>query len=125
MSAKLLWIALAGAAGTLTRYWMGGAVQRLAGSSFPYGTFVINVSGCFVFGLFWALATERFNLGGEIRMIVLLGFMGAFTTFSSFVFETMELLKGSEWLLAGANLIGQNLLGLLGLFLGWTLGRMI
>ena len=53
---KLLWIALAGALGTLTRYWMGGAVQRLAGGSFPVGTFAINVSGCFVFGLFWAVA---------------------------------------------------------------------
>lgn len=122
---KLLWIALAGALGTLTRYWMGGAVQRLAGGSFPVGTFAINVSGCFAFGLFWALAVERFNVSGELRMIVLLGFMGAFTTFSSFLFETLELMKDSEWLLAALNMIGQNVVGLAGLFLGWTLGRMV
>ncbi len=122
---KLLWIALAGALGTLTRYWMGGAVQRLADGSFPVGTFAINVSGCFAFGLFWALAVERFNVSGELRMIVLLGFMGAFTTFSSFLFETLELMKDSEWLLAALNMIGQNVVGLAGLFLGWTLGRMV
>jgi fluoride exporter len=122
---KLLWIAAAGALGTLARYWVGGVVQRFSGGSFPAGTFVINLAGCFFFGLIWALTTERFNVSGETRMIVLLGFMGAFTTFSSFIFETMELLKDSEWFLAGLNLVGQNVLGLLGLFLGWTLGRMI
>ena len=122
---KWLWIALAGAAGTLARYWLGASVQRLAGGSFPWGTVVINVSGCFVFGLFWALAVERFNIDSELRIIILLGFMGAFTTFSSFIFETMELLKDSEWLLAGLNMIGQNILGLAGLFLGWTLGRIV
>lgn len=122
---KLVWIAIAGALGTLARYWLGGAVQRFTGGSFPWGTMVINVSGCFVFGLFWALAVERFNIGGEFRIIVLLGFMGAFTTFSSFVFESMELLKDSQWLLAGLNMVGQNVLGLVGLFLGWTLGRMV
>jgi fluoride exporter len=122
---KLLWIAAAGALGTLARYWVGGAVQRFTGASFPAGTFVINLVGCFFFGLIWALTTERFNVSGETRMIVLLGFMGAFTTFSSFIFETLELLKDSEWLLAGLNMIGQNVLGLIGLFLGWTLGRMI
>lgn len=122
---KLVWIAIAGALGTLARYWLGGAVQRFTGGSFPWGTMVINVSGCFVFGLFWALAVERFNIGGEFRIIVLLGFMGAFTTFSSFVFESMELLKDSQCLLAGLNMVGQNVLGLVGLFLGWTLGRMV
>ena len=85
----------------------------------------VNLSGCFVFGILWALAVERFNIGGELRIIVLLGFMGAFTTFSSFVFESMELLKDSEWLLAGLNIIGQNVLGLVGLYLGSTLGRMV
>ena len=122
---KLLWIAIAGALGTLARYWLGGKVQRLTGGSFPWGTMAVNLSGCFVFGILWALAVERFNIGGELRIIVLLGFMGAFTTFSSFVFESMELLKDSEWLLAGLNIIGQNVLGLVGLYLGSTLGRMV
>lgn len=122
---KLVWIALAGALGTLARYWLGGTVQRFSGGSFPWGTMVINIAGCFVFGLCWALAVERFNISGETRIIVLLGFLGAFTTFSSFIFETMELLKDSEWLLAGFNMVGQNVLGLIGLFVGWTLGRMV
>ena len=122
---KLVWIAVAGALGTLARYWLGGKVQRITGGSFPWGTMVINVSGCFVFGVFWALAVERFYISGETRIIVLLGFMGAFTTFSSFIFETMELLKDSQWLMAGINMVGQNLLGLIGLFVGWTLGRMV
>lgn len=118
MLGKLAWIAAAGAAGTLSRYAVSGVVQRLCGEKFPWGTVAVNALGCFLFGLAWALAEERLVISGQTRFIVLTGFMGAFTTFSTFAFETGELVRDSEWLLAAGNLVGQNLLGLACVFLG-------
>lgn len=120
---KLAWIAVAGALGTLSRYALSGLVQRLCGERFPWGTWVVNGLGCFLFGVIWALAEERLVLGGEIRFIVLTGFMGAFTTFSTFAFETSQFLQDSEWSLAAAHLVGQNSLGLLCVLLGFAASR--
>ena len=122
---KWLWIALAGAAGTLARYWLGAGIQRLAGGSFPWGTVVINVSGCFVFGLFWALAVERFNIDSELRIIILLGFMGAFTTFSTYMFESVDLLRAGAMFHALLNLLGQNLAGFIAVLAGMALARVL
>lgn len=120
---QLLWLALAGALGTLSRYAVTGVVQRLCGETFPWGTLAANCGGCLLFGLLWMLAEERLLISGEQRFIVLTGFMGAFTTFSTFAFETGVFLRDSEWLLAGANLIVQNVLGLAAVFAGLFLGR--
>jgi len=122
---KLLWIGLAGFAGTLARYGLQGLVQRVSNGGFPWGTLVVNVVGCFAFGVAWALAEERLVIRGETRTIILIGFMGAFTTFSTFAFETSELLRDSEWLLVALNVAGQTVLGLLCVFLGIALGRWI
>ena len=122
-TSKLLWLAGAGALGTLARYGLGGLVQRLHESIFPWGTFVVNALGCFLFGLVWTLAEERLVIGGETRAVILVGFMGAFTTFSTFAFETAAMLRDAEWLLAAANLLAHNGLGLAGFFLGVGLGR--
>jgi len=122
---KLLLLSVAGALGTLARYELAGLVQRLAGASFPLGTFVVNVAGCFVAGLLWALFEARWAVTGETRIIVLVGFMGAFTTFSAFILETTELLRASQWFYAGLNLILQNALGISALFLGAFLGRSV
>lgn len=122
---RLLWIALAGAVGTLSRYALSGLVQRVCGEKFPWGTLVVNGLGCFLFGLVWALAEERMVISGQTRFIVLTGFMGAFTTFSTFAFETGAFLRDSEWLLAATNLVGQNVLGLIGVFLGFAASRLI
>ncbi|ADE15512.1 CrcB protein [Nitrosococcus halophilus Nc 4] len=121
---KLAWIAFAGAVGTLSRYALSGFVQKLCGEKFPWGTLAVNVVGCFLFGMVWALAEERLLLSGETRFIVLTGFMGAFTTFSTFAFESSQLVRDSEWLLAAANLISQNVLGLACVFLGFAVSRM-
>lgn len=120
---KLAWIALAGAGGTLSRYALSGLVQKLCGTSFPWGTWVVNGVGCFLFGMVWALAEERLFISGETRFIVLTGFMGAFTTFSTFAFEAGQFLRDSEWLLAAAHLIGQNSLGLACVLLGFTISQ--
>lgn len=92
-------------------------------ASFPYGTFVVNVTGCFLFGLAWALFENRFVLAGTARIMVLTGFMGAFTTFSTFAFETSMLLRDGQWVLAFLNLAGQNLLGLSAMFGGLALAK--
>lgn len=122
---KILLIALAGAAGTLSRYGLAGVVQKSFGFSFPWGTFVVNMIGSFLFGIVFTLAEEKLIISGESRIIILSGFMGAFTTFSTLMFETGELLRDSEWLLAAANLGGQNILGIVFLFAGMAIARTI
>ena len=125
MLLKLTYIALAGALGTLARYGLSGLMQRLLPAAFPWGTLTVNLAGSFAFGLIWGLAVERSLISGEARLIILVGFMGAFTTFSTLMFETGQLLRDSQWLLAAGNLLAQNLLGLVALFLGWALARVL
>lgn len=122
---KIAWLAVAGAAGTLARYGVGGLVQRLVKSPLPWGTLVINGSGCLLFGFVWTLATEHMSIRADVRSYILIGFMGAYTTFSTFAFETANFLRDGEWLLAFANFAGQNLLGLALMFAGMALGRLL
>lgn len=125
MAWKLLLIAAAGGLGTLARYGLTGVVQNLAGRSFPWGTVVVNVLGCFVFGVLWSSMEDRLAISPQSRQIVLVGFMGAFTTFSTFVFETGQLARDAQWLFAAGNLGLQNGLGLVALFAGLALGRLL
>jgi len=124
MAGKLVALAVAGALGTLTRYALGGIVQRICGGTFPWGTMVVNSLGCFLFGLIWVLAEERMRISSETRTVVLIGFMGAFTTFSTLVFETDSLLRHSE-LLAIGNYLGNTVLGVVLLLLGMALGKLL
>jgi fluoride exporter len=123
VAGKLLGLALLGAIGTLARYGLGGIVQRHAGSSFPWGTLAVNAVGCFAFGIIWSLVSERSLLRGEARTIVLIGFLGAFTTFSSFAFETVQMLRDGQWIRAVANVGLQNFIGLTALLVGAGVGR--
>ena len=120
---QLVLISLAGAAGALARYGLAGLVQGLTGSAFPWGTAVVNVLGSFLFGVIWSLAETHLSISAETRTIILTGFMGAFTTFSTFMFETGALLRADQGLLALANLGLQITLGLLCLFFGLAVGR--
>src|SRR5262245_7844120 len=119
---RLAWLAMTGAFGTLSRYWLDGLVLRFTGPKFPFGILVVNALGCFLFGIVYPLAEERLLIGGETRLIILTGFMGAFTTFSTFTFQTAEFLRDSQWLAAGANIIGQLVLGLMCMFEGLAVG---
>lgn len=121
---KLGWLALAGALGTLARYGLAGLVQRGTSLSFPVGTLAVNLSGCFLAGLLWALFEARWPVSGETRMIVLVGFFGAFTTLSGFLLETSQLIRSSEWMYAVVNVALQNGLGFAALLAGMALGRM-
>ena len=122
---KILLIALAGAAGTLCRYWLSGAVYAFMGRDFPWGTWAVNILGSFLFGLVWIMSEERGLISGQARIIILAGFMGAFTTFSTFMFESGEILRDAQWLKLVLNLGGQNAVGFAALFLGTSLGRIL
>ncbi|BBD07502.1 fluoride efflux transporter CrcB [Desulfovibrio ferrophilus] len=122
---KLVLIALAGGAGALSRYGLAGLVQRWAGGSFPLGTFAVNMLGCLLFGLVWGILEERAAFGPQARVIVLTGFMGAFTTFSTFAFESVALMRAGQWIFAVVNITGQNLIGFAVLFAGLKLARLV
>ena len=121
---ELCWLGLAGAFGTLSRYAVAGLVQSLAGERFAAGTLAVNLIGCFLFGLVWSLADDRLIISGHTRFIVLTGFMGAFTTFSTFGFETTELLRDAQWWQAMGNVVANNIGGIVGVFAGFGVGRL-
>jgi CrcB protein len=118
-----LWLALAGVAGTFARYWIGVSVQSWYGGPFSVATFGINVLGSFLFGLVWSLAVEKDLLSAEARTALLVGFLGAFTTFSTFAFDTRSFLASEQWMFAILNVLGQNVCGVLACILGIALAR--
>jgi CrcB protein len=122
---KLLLIAAAGALGALARYGLAGLVHEFLGRTFPWGTVVVNITGCLAFGLLWSAMEDRLSITSDLRAMILVGFMGAFTTFSSFAFETVQLIRDAEWLLAAGNVTLQNAVGIAALFAGMIVGRMI
>jgi fluoride exporter len=122
---KLILIGLAGFIGTLSRYWLSGVVARRYGETFPMGTLVVNLVGCFLVGLLFHLLQERFIVNQTVRTVVLIGFLGGFTTFSSFGLQTFTLLQDGEFGLAALNILGANLIGLVLVWAGYTLARIL
>ena len=120
---KLLLIAIAGGLGTLSRYALSGLVHKIVQTNFPLGTMVVNILGCFLFGIVWGLSENSLLVSPASRAIVLTGFMGAFTTFSTFMFESNALLESGQYLSLLANIALQNILGLAFVFLALTLTR--
>jgi CrcB protein len=122
---SLLLVAAGGALGSVARYLLAGAVHRIAPPFFPYGTFVVNVTGCLVFGLLAGLANERGMIGPGGRTFLLIGLLGGYTTFSTFGFETFELLRAAKFGAAAANAGGQVIAGVGGVWLGTVLSRVL
>lgn len=122
---QLVLLAVAGAVGTLARYWLSAFIHRVCGAGFPWGTLVVNVTGCLLFGFFWTLAEERMLISGQARIVILTGFMGAFTTFSTFAFETAQMLSDAEWFRALGNIAIENVVGIAAVFLGFAIGRFV
>jgi CrcB protein len=113
-----IWFGLAGALGSLARYGLSHLLGQWLGSAFPWGIFITNVLGCFLFGVFWA-AIALFHVWSDAtRIIILTGFMGAFTTFSTFIFDSQALLEGGHWLALALNICGQVVLGIVALQAG-------
>lgn len=115
---KWLMLLAGGLLGTGGRYVLAGAVYRWLGTGFPYGTLAVNTMGCLTIGFLGALADQKFLLGPEARMFWMVGLLGAFTTFSTLIYESWRLIQNGELWLAGANLLGSILLGLVALWLG-------
>jgi CrcB protein len=118
-------VALGGALGALARYLLGGAVHRLIPGFFPWGTFVVNVVGCLAFGLVAGFAESRLVVGPGTRAFILIGVLGGFTTFSSFIFESFELVRGGQIVAVAANVAGQVIAGFVALWAGYAIGRAI
>jgi len=118
-------LAFAGAAGTLTRYALGSWIQQLCGSRFPLGTFVVNALGCLIIGFIGTLADERAFFSQELRVALIIGFLGAFTTYSSFAYETGKLFTNGNILFAMGNVFGTLVICFISLFLGALLARLI
>ena len=110
---RLLLVAVFGAVGTLARYGLQGLVQVRMGSTFPYGTLLINLSGCFFLGLIGQFTLNRMIVSPEMRMAIAVGFFGGFTTFSSFGWETAKMFEAGEWLRATTYVTSSVVLGLL------------
>ena len=119
---RWLVIALGGAIGALARYAVAGGAQRWAGGLFPVGTLTVNALGCLAIGILW-VAFEHSSASPELRAMVLVGGLGAFTTFSTFGFETMQLVRDGELKLAAFNVLANNGLGFAMVLAGMAIGR--
>jgi len=121
----VLLVALGGGIGSATRYLVGGWFASRFGPAFPYGTFVINVTGSFIVGFFLAFAQERVSLSPYWRLFFAVGFVGGYTTFSTFEYESVRLLQDGEMLLGAVYLLGSVLTGGLAAVGGIVLGRWV
>lgn len=120
---KTIWIGIAGFAGAVSRYAVEGFVSERTKGGFPWGTFAVNATGCFLLGLTFALLTERFLPHPTVRTALTIGFIGAYTTFSTFAFETMRLAEDGAVLLAAGNVTLSVAVGLAAVYAGTWLGR--
>lgn len=122
---KFLLISVGAILGANARYWIGDWAARKLGANFPYGTFIINFTGCLLIGFFLTLATERLVIDTRWRLLISVGFLGAYTTFSTYVYESFNLLMKGQWVAGLINLLGSALLGVLAVGIGVYLGKSI
>jgi CrcB protein len=118
-------IGMGGFLGAISRYGVALWIGQRWGRNFPLGTFVINVSGSFLIGLLMSLFTERFMVNPQWRLMLVVGFLGAYTTFSTFEYETGTLMKDGEWLIAGLNVVLSVFAGFVALKLGEVIAKSI
>jgi CrcB protein len=119
-------VGVAGFIGAIARYGIDGLIVQRSGGSFPWGTFLINISGSFVLGLLFAVLVEgRIAVAPWIRTASTVGLVGAYTTFSTLTLETFRLVEDGSYFLAGANAVGSLTLGLVAVYLGVVVGRMV
>jgi fluoride exporter len=114
-----------GGIGASARYWLSGVVYRFLSTDFPYGNLVVNISGCFAIGLLMTLMEERFLSDPGLRIFLTIGILGGFTTFSSFSYETIALLRDAEVLRASANILASIFGCLAATIFGMFIGRLV
>ncbi len=119
-----LYVGIGAFLGANARYWVGGWAAERFGTVFPYGTFIINVSGSFAVGLLAAFFAER-AFSPNLRLFLMVGFLGGYTTFSSYSYEALRLLEDGGYLLGALYLFGSSLVGLAGCLAGVVIGRLV
>ena len=123
---KYLMVGIGGFLGSILRFWVGAYVSdRLGGMRFPYGTFIINCTGSFLVGLVITVLTEKGHWNPNWRYLVPIGFIGGYTTFSTFEYETFRNFQDGEFLVAGLNVAGSVVIGFFSVWLGVITGKTI
>jgi CrcB protein len=122
---KYLLIAVGGALGSIARYWVGSTIAGRMGSRFPYGTFVINLTACIIIGFSLTYLGKRAGLSPAWRFLIPIGFIGAYSTFSTYEWETLTTLRAGAFAMAGLYAIGSLILGLVATWLGAVLAEAI
>lgn len=123
MMEKFLLISAGAILGANARYWLGSWAAQKWGTAFPVGTLLINLTGSLVLGFFMTLATERFLIDPRWRLLFAVGFLGAYTTFSTYTYESFNLFAKGQWLAGLLNLCGSTLLGVVAVGVGVVLGK--
>ncbi len=122
---KYLLIAIGGALGSIARYWVGSAVANRLGTRFPYGTFVINITACVIIGFSLTFLAKRVDLSPAWRFLVPVGFIGAYSTFSTYEWETLSTLRAGAFFLAALYAVSSLILGLAAVWGGSMIAELI
>ena len=118
-------VGVGGFIGAIARFWLGGYIGEKLGTRFPYGTFVINISGSFLVGLVMTLLTSKSYLNPNWRYLVPIGFIGAYTTFSAFEYETLRTIQDGQFMIASLNVVLSVVFGFIAVWAGVIMGRVI
>ena len=122
---EYLWVSLGGIVGACARYFLSRFTAKIVGTSFPWGTLLINITGSFILGLFLVYTTERVFLDPKWRLLIAIGFCGAYTTFSSYAYESMVYFQQGNWTLFAGNVLANNILCLAAVLAAAALVRSI
>ena len=122
---KYLLIAVGGALGSIARYWVGSTISGRIGTKFPYGTFVINLTACIIIGFSLTYLGRRVELSPAWRFFIPVGFIGAYSTFSTYEWETLSTLRSGAFALAALYAVGSLIAGLAATWLGATLAEVL
>ena len=123
MDTRFLWVGVGGFVGANARYAVGRLLTGRLGDGFPYATLLVNVSGSLAIGVVLTLLTERFMANPAWRLLVVVGFLGGYTTFSAYAFETLALMERGAWARTAAYVLASNVAPLLGCYAGIVLAR--
>lgn len=122
---KYLLIAAGGALGSIARYWVGSTVSGRMGARFPYGTLLVNITACLVIGFTLTYMGKRADLSPAWRYFIPLGFIGAYSTFSTYEWETLSTMRSGAFMLAGLYAVGSMVVGLAATWCGTALADML
>ncbi|HAS27967.1 MAG TPA: fluoride efflux transporter CrcB [Dehalococcoidia bacterium] len=121
---QILYLAVAGALGAVSRFLLSGFIYRLLGSGFPYGTLLINVIGSLLIGFIMQVGLSTDIIPQQLRTVITIGFLGAFTTFSTFSYETLNYIQDGVWGMAILNIAANVIVCLLAVFAGLIIGKL-